>query len=208
MMIDWITSLMSTLGYGGIALLMFLENVFPPIPSELVMPLAGFTTAQGDLSMVGVIVAGTIGSLLGALPWYYAGRIYGIERMRGFADRYGRWLTVSREDIDQSTGWSAHHGRSAVLIGRLVPAVRTLISVPAGVCSMPLPQFLLYSTIGTLVWTAVLTFAGYLLRDQWAVVGDYVGPVSKIVIAALIVWFVVHAVRQWRSRQPAVSESD
>src|SRR4029450_4976904 len=101
--IDWITGLMNALGYAGIALLMFLENIFPPIPSEIVMPLAGFTAAQGGGSLVGVILAGAGGSLAGALPWYYAGRIYGAERMRDFADRYGRWITVSPEDIDHVT---------------------------------------------------------------------------------------------------------
>jgi membrane protein DedA with SNARE-associated domain len=205
-MIEWITGFMDSLGYVGIALLMFLENIFPPIPSEVVMPLAGFTAAQGDLSLVGVIVAGVVGSVLGALPWYFAGRVYGAERVRKFADHYGRWLTVSRDDIDQATHWFSRHGRSAVLIGRMVPAVRTLISVPAGVCEMNLPTFLLFSTIGTTAWTALLAFAGYMLRDQWAVAGDYVGPISKVVLAAIALWFVVRAARQWRGRQPAESD--
>ena len=200
-MIDWITDLMNTLGYVGIALLMFLENVFPPVPSEVVMPLAGFTAAQGGLSLVGVILAGVAGSLAGALLWYYAGKIYGAERMRDFADRYGRWITVSPEDIDRATNWFNRHGRSAVLIGRLVPGVRTLISVPAGISGMGLFPFLLYSTIGTVGWTALLAICGYILRGQWNAVESYISPISTILFAALALWFAIRFVRRWRCRR-------
>jgi membrane protein DedA with SNARE-associated domain len=200
-MIDWITGLMNTLGYAGIALLMFLENVFPPVPSEVVMPLAGFTAAQGGLSLVGVIVAGAAGSLAGALAWYYAGKIYGAERMRDFARRYGCWITVSPEDIDHATNWFNRHGRSAVLIGRLVPGVRTLISVPAGISGMGLLPFLLYSTIGTVGWTALLAICGYILRGQWSTVGSYISPVSTILFVALALLFAIRVVRQWRCRR-------
>jgi membrane protein DedA with SNARE-associated domain len=200
-MIDWITGLMNTLGYAGIALLMFLENIFPPIPSEIVMPLAGFTSVQGGMSLVGVILAGAFGSLAGALSWYYAGRIYGHKRMREFADRYGRWITISPEDIDRATDWFNRHGRSAVLIGRLVPGVRTLISVPAGISGMGLFPFLLYSTIGTVVWTALLAICGYILRDQWSSVESYLSPVSTVLIAVLVLLFAFRFVRQWRGRR-------
>src|SRR3954469_15353527 len=204
LMIDWITGLMNALGYAGIALLMFLENIFPPIPSEAVMPLAGFTAAQGEVSLVGVILAGAAGSLAGALPWYYAGRIYGAERMRDFAGRYGLWITVSPEDIDHATNWFDRHGRSAVLIGRLVPGVRTLISVPAGISGMGLLPFLFYSTIGTVGWTTLLAICGYILRDQWSAVEAYISPVSTVLIAALALWFAIRFVRQWRGRREEV----
>jgi membrane protein DedA with SNARE-associated domain len=200
-MFDWITGLMNGLGYAGIALLMFLENIFPPIPSEVVMPLAGFTATQGGMSLVGVIAAGSIGSLAGALPWYYAGRVYGHKRMREFADRYGRWITVSPEDIDHATDWFNRHGRSAVLIGRLVPGVRTLISVPAGISGMGLFQFLLYSTIGTVVWTSLLAICGYILRDRWSAVESYISPISTVLIVVLVLWFASRYVRQWRGRR-------
>jgi membrane protein DedA with SNARE-associated domain len=200
-MFDWITGLMNGLGYAGIALLMFLENIFPPIPSEVVMPLAGFTATQGGMSLVGVIAAGSIGSLAGALPWYYAGRVYGHKRMREFADRYGRWITVSPEDIDHATDWFNRHGRSAVLIGRLVPGVRTLISVPAGISGMGLFQFLLYSTIGTVAWTSLLAICGYILRDRWSAVESYISPISTVLIVVLVLWFASRYVRQWRGRR-------
>jgi membrane protein DedA with SNARE-associated domain len=200
-MFDWITGLMNGLGYAGIALLMFLENIFPPIPSEVVMPLAGFTATQGGMSLVGVIAAGSLGSLAGALPWYYAGRVYGHKRMRDLADRYGRWITVSPEDIDHATDWFNRHGRSAVLIGRLVPGVRTLISVPAGISGMGLFQFLLYSTIGTVAWTSLLAICGYVLRDRWSTVESYVSPISTVLIVVLVLWFASRYVRQWRGRR-------
>jgi membrane protein DedA with SNARE-associated domain len=117
---QWIISTVSQSGYGGIVLLMFLENVFPPIPSELIMPLAGFAAARGDLNMAGVIAAGTIGSILGALPWYYAGRWVGSERLKRLAARHGRWMTVSPADIDTAETWFNRHCGKAVLIGRLI----------------------------------------------------------------------------------------
>ncbi|UEM05683.1 DedA family protein [Skermanella rosea] len=200
-MIDWITGLMNSLGYAGIAFLMFLENIFPPIPSEVVMPLAGFTAAEGPLSLVGVIVAGVVGSVAGALPWYYAGKKYGAKRMRHFAERYGRWITVSPEDIDHATAWFERHGGVAVLIGRLVPGVRTLISVPAGISGMPMIPFLLYSTIGTVAWTGALAACGYILRGQWQAVEAYISPISTAVIAGLVLLFAYRFYRQWNGRR-------
>jgi membrane protein DedA with SNARE-associated domain len=197
-MADWIKGVMDSLGYPGIALLMFLENIFPPIPSEVIMPMAGFTASSGELTLIGVVVAGVAGSLIGALPWYFAGRLYGGDRMKRFADRHGRWLGVSRDDIDRVTAWFGRHGRTAVLIGRLVPGVRTLISVPAGVCGMPLLPFLIYSGIGTLGWTGALAYAGVLLQSNWRVVGDYVAPISYMVLGLVLAWFVVRLIRHRR----------
>jgi membrane protein YqaA with SNARE-associated domain len=131
-MFDWITGLVERTGYVGIALLMLAENVFPPIPSELIMPLAGFAAAQGELGMAGVVAAGTAGALAGALLWYGLGRWVGLERLKRWAAEHGRWLTVSPDDLDRAAAWFGRHGGAAVLVGRLVPAVRTLISVPAG----------------------------------------------------------------------------
>src|SRR5690606_15923961 len=120
------------LGYPGIVLLMLLEAVFPPIPSELIIPFAGYSAAQGALDPVLVVLSASLGSLLGMVPWYLAGRLFGLERCRWLADRYGRWLTVTSADIVRADGWFARYGGAVVLFGRLLPIIRTLISVPAG----------------------------------------------------------------------------
>lgn len=198
-MVDWFKSVMDTLGYFGIALLMFLENVFPPIPSEVVMPLAGFTASGGALALAGVVAAGTAGSMLGALAWYFAGRLFGGERLNRFFDGRGKWLGISRGDIDRATAWFDRHGRWAVLIGRLVPGVRTLISVPAGVCGMPLLPFIIYSAVGTVGWSLALAYAGVLLQDNWNAVGAYVGPVGYVILGLVAAWFGLRLVRRRRA---------
>jgi membrane protein DedA with SNARE-associated domain len=200
-MVEWITNTMNSLGYWGIGLMMFLENLFPPIPSELIMPLAGFTVAQGKLEFVPVVVAGVVGTVLGALPWYYAGKILGEQRLKSLADRYGKWLTISSKDITRATGWFDNHGSKAVFFCRLVPGVRTLISLPAGISKMPLVPFLVYSTLGTLLWVSLLTYAGYVLGDNYEVVEVYLGPVSKIVVASLLFGFIIWIVKRRARRK-------
>ncbi len=196
-MLEWITNTINSLGYVGIALLMFLENLFPPIPSELIMPLAGFTArATPDrLNVFHVFIAGLIGSVLGLLIWYYPGKILGEERLYTLADKYGKWLGISRHEIVKATFWFNTKGRNAVLIGRILPGVRTLISVPAGLSNMPLLPFLIYSTIGSAIWVAFLTYAGYVLEYQ--LVERYLAPVSKIVLGILLVAFLVWV---WRRK--------
>lgn len=188
-MFDWITDFVGQAGYAGIALLMLLENLFPPIPSELIMPLAGFTAAQGRLGLVGVVLAGTLGSLAGATFWYYAGCWFGLERLRRFAARHGRWLTLEPADLDRATDWFRAHCGQAVLIGRLVPALRTLISVPAGITGMGLPRFLLFSGIGTALWAALLAGAGYLLEARYQEVQGWLNPASDAILAVLVAWY-------------------
>jgi membrane protein DedA with SNARE-associated domain/uncharacterized membrane protein YkvA (DUF1232 family) len=187
---DWIVKIVSEGGYLGIALLMLGENVFPPIPSELIMPLAGFVAATGRLDPVLVVLAGTLGSVLGAVPWYYAGRWLGEERMRAFAARHGRWLTLDDRDLGKAIRWFGRHGRMAVLLGRLVPTVRTLISLPAGMARMPLAPFLIYSSIGSLLWTAALAAAGFLLESNYRLVGDYLDLASRIIIGLIVLAYV------------------
>ena len=193
-MFDWITGLVEQTGYLGIALLMLAENVFPPIPSELIMPMAGFTAARGKLSMVGVVVAGTAGSLAGALLWYYIGRWIGLERLKRWAAKHGRWLTISPEEVDEAAAWFNRHCGKAVLVGRLIPAVRTLISVPAGVAGMALMRFLTYSALGTALWTALLATAGYLLEDQYQKVGDYLNPVSNVILGLIVLGYLYRVI--------------
>lgn len=199
-MFDFITEFMQNSGYLGVFALMALENIFPPIPSELIMPFAGFVAARGDLSVAGVLIAGTAGSVAGALPWYYAGKVYGKERLEKLADKHARWLTVTHGDIEHAMEAFEKHGRKVVLLGRLIPAIRTLISVPAGLAKMPLPQFLLYSTVGSLIWTGILTAAGYLLESQYERVADYVDPVSKVVLFGLLGWYL-YRVATFKSRK-------
>ena len=189
-MFDWITGVITGSGYPGIVLLMLAENVFPPIPSELIMPLAGFVAAQGELDPLLVVLAGTLGSILGALPWYYAGRWLGRERLCALAARHGRWLTLDEKDLGKAIDWFERHGRKAVLVGRLVPTVRTLISLPAGMARMPLIPFLIYSTLGTLVWTGLLTASGYGLEDRYTIVSDGLDRASKIIIGLIVLAYL------------------
>ena len=193
-MFQFITKFLETSGYLGVFALMALENIFPPIPSELIMPFAGFVVARGDLSLAGVLIAGTAGSIAGAMPWYVGARVYGKERLKKFADRHARWMTVTAEDVDKAIAAFDRHGRSVVLFGRLIPAIRTLISVPAGLARMSLGQFLLYSTIGSLAWTGVLTAGGFLLESNYEQIGKYIDPVSKTIFGILLAWYLYRVV--------------
>lgn len=191
---EWILNTMNSLSYLGIGLLMFAENLFPPIPSELIMPLAGFTVAKGGMNFTLAVLAGVVGTILGALPWYYAGKLVGEERIKRLADKYGKWITVSSQDIDKATRWFNRYGNKAVLFGRLVPGIRTLISLPAGLSEMPIVPFLIYSTLGTTAWVMLLTFLGFMLGEKYELVDEYLGPVSKIVLVFLIVAFIAWVV--------------
>ncbi|MDX2231250.1 MAG: DedA family protein [Leptolyngbyaceae cyanobacterium bins.349] len=189
MISQWIVNTMTSMGYWGIGLLMFLENLFPPIPSELIMPLAGFTVAKGDMEFVPAVIAGVVGTVLGALPWYYAGKLIGEPRLRHLADRYGKWLTLSGRDIDKANDWFSRHGVGAVFLCRLVPGVRTLISLPAGLNEMPLLPFLVFSTLGTTLWVGLLTFLGLKLGENYSLVDEWLAPVSKVIAVGIVVAF-------------------
>ncbi len=185
-MVEWINGLMSGLSYWGIGLLMFLENLFPPIPSELIMPLAGFTVAQGKMNFGLAVLAGTIGTMLGTYAWYYLGRLVNYQRLEIWTDRYGKWIGISAKDIDRVNDWFNKHGRNAVFFGRMVPGIRTLISLPAGMNKMDFVTFTIYSTVGTLIWTLALTTAGFLLGENYSSIEQYLAPVSKLVLFGLI----------------------
>ncbi len=198
-MTDWIIGVMNSLGYVGITLLMFLENLFPPLPSEkIIMPLAGFAAHQGDLRLPYVIVAGIIGSMCGALPWYYAGRYFGEEPIRAFIDRYGKWLTLSNKNVDKASRWFEKRSGKAVFICRLLPGVRTLIAIPAGISKMPIASFVLYATLGTSIWISVLTIAGYFLGRNYYLIEDYAGSAALIVLGAIALGFFFWV---WRRKQ-------
>ncbi|WP_246737169.1 DedA family protein [Methylobacterium sp. DB0501] len=168
---------------------MLLDNVFPPIPSELVMPLAGFVSARGQTSFVGVVISGTAGSLAGALIWYGVGRRLGHERLLRFAARHGRWLTLSPAEVERASAWFVRHGGGAVFLGRMIPGVRSLISVPAGVAGMPLVPFLAYSTMGSAIWTGLLATAGYRLGADYRAVAGFIEPIGNgVLILALALY--------------------
>jgi membrane protein DedA with SNARE-associated domain len=185
-MAAWVINLISSLGYWGIALLMFLENLFPPIPSELIMPLAGFTVAQGKMNFGIAVFAGTVGTMAGTYAWYYLGRLVNYQRLQAWTERYGKWIRVSAQDIDRVNVWFNKYGTKAVFFGRMVPGIRTLISLPAGINHMPFTIFTIYSTLGTLVWTLALTTAGFLLGENYTSIEQYLAPISKIVLFGLI----------------------
>ncbi len=190
--------LIESMGYLGIGLLMFLENLFPPIPSEVIMPFAGFTAAKTDsgVTFLGAVIAGVLGTILGAYPWYYLGKILNEERLEKMADKYGKWIYVSAKDIKKVNNWFTQHGVKAVLLGRLVPGIRTLISLPAGINNMNIFVFSLYTTIGTVAWVLLLTTAGYKLGENYKVVEKYIDPVSKIVIVSVAIWIVLWLIRK------------
>ncbi len=192
-MASWIEQIVETTGVFGIALLMFLENVFPPIPSELIMPLAGYTAAQGNANIVLVILAGALGSLAGATFWYALGRLVDHERVKRFADRHGRWITMTRKDVEKADEWFDTYGHWAVLFGRLIPTIRTLISIPAGLSEMPVRRFLVYSGIGTAIWTTMLALVGYALGSEYSQLEHWIDPLSiavVVLIAAIYLWRV------------------
>lgn len=200
-MLDWITNTIANLGYLGIALLMLLENLLPPIPSEVIMPLAGFTVTQGKLNFFAVIAAGVVGSILGALPWYYVGKKVGERRLRQWIDRHGKWLTLSGEDIDRSKRWFGQYGGIVVLFGRIIPGIRTYISVPAGLEEMSLLPFLLFSTLGTVVWVTFLTVAGYFLGQNYQVIKQYLSPIATITIVTLLLFFIAWLVKRRKTQR-------
>jgi membrane protein DedA with SNARE-associated domain len=189
-MSDWIVLGVRRGGLAGVAALMVLENLFPPIPSEVVMPLAGAEAARGTFPLILVIVAGTGGSVAGALLWYALGRMIGADRIERWAARHGRWLTLEPGDVRNATAWFERHCGKAVLIGRLIPAVRTVISVPAGIARMPLPRFLVLTTIGAAVWTGLLAWAGFALRDEYAQATRWLGTASNVIVAGAILWYL------------------
>lgn len=191
-MATWIEGMVEAMGVSGIALLMFLENVFPPIPSELIMPLAGYIAAKGEANIVMVILAGIAGSLAGACFWYGLGRLVDHDRIKTFADRHGRLLTMTRQDVERADDWFDQYGHYAVLFGRLIPTVRTLISIPAGLAEMSFGRFLLYSGLGTAAWTIALALFGYAAGTHYANLGEWIDPISYGVVALIV------AIYLWR----------
>jgi membrane protein DedA with SNARE-associated domain len=204
--LHWISHLVNALNYWGVAVLMAIENVVLPLPSELIMPLAGFRTLSGRLSLTGVIIAGTVGSVLGSLPLYYAGYALGEERLERWVDRHGSWLLMRGRDLERASKRFTGNNFVAVTIAQLLPGVRGLISVPAGVARMNLGLFLLANLIGTAVWCTALAVAGQLLGANFGKIHKFLGPVAWAILAlagaALVFWLV----RRRRKRQRGAGE--
>tara|TARA_Y100001968_G_C19366063_1_gene722572 strand:+ start:412 stop:1068 length:657 start_codon:yes stop_codon:yes gene_type:complete len=174
------------LGYSAILIAMFLENLFPPIPSELIMPLGGFYVHQGQLHFFPVIIAGLIGTVLGAFPWYGLGRLVNEQRLESWLSKYGNFIGIRSSDLARSRTWFNRYGFALVFWGRLVPGIRTLISVPAGIELMPLVPFIIWTTAGSFIWTLLLTSAGLFLGESYSNIEVWIQPFSKIIKIVLL----------------------
>lgn len=195
-LVDWLVGLMRVIGAPGAGIAVALENLFPPIPSEVILPLAGFAASQGHFSLVSAIIWTTVGSSTGALALYWIGRRIGADQLKGLFDRIP---LLKSSDIDRTNAWFRRHGRKAVFFGRMVPLFRSLISVPAGVDRMPVGRFLIYTTAGSAIWNSVLVGAGWQLGANWHIVESQIGIVQDVLLVILtvvIAWFLVHRLRQ------------
>ena len=188
--------------YFVIGLAMFLENLIPPIPSEIIMPLGGFFVYQGNLNFFLLIISGLIGTVVGSLPWYFLGKLLNEKKLSNFIDRKGKFVGISVKDLDKSRLWFDKYGVSLVFWGRLVPGIRTLISVPAGIELMPMNKFLIWTSFGSLIWVIFLTSAGYIFGENYENIGIYIDnfkdilkPIFLIFILFLLIRFLYRKFR-------------
>ena len=198
---DWTIRLIDETGYVGIFLLMLLETIFPPIPSEVIMPIAGVRAAQGPMTLWGVIASGTAGAMLGNLFWYALARVIGLRRFKPFIARHGRWLTMDWDDVEKAEHLFGRFGGIFVSAGRMLPTIRSVISIPAGLLEMRLRSFLIWSTVGTALWTAALASAGWGLGRAFKDIEKVLGPLSTAIIVAIVVAYVWRQLT-WRKRHP------
>jgi membrane protein DedA with SNARE-associated domain len=198
---NWITEVMEQYGYWGIFLMIMLENVFPPIPSEVVLTFGGYMTTRTSLTVPGVVLVSTAGSLAGALILYGVGRIFKVERLERFVDRWGRMLRVRKEDIRKADAWFDKYGIWTVLFCRIVPLLRSLISIPAGMSGMNIGLFLLFTVIGTLVWNTVLVTLGAVIGEAWEEIVAFMDVYSNIAYACIAIGVIVVLVLWLRRRK-------
>jgi membrane protein DedA with SNARE-associated domain len=212
---NWVQDVINQFGYFGVALLVVIENVFPPIPSEIVLPFAGFVAQQGasavnatadaaqsDTTVIGMMIAATVGSVVGALILYFVSAAIGPERLRGFVERFGKWFGVKSSDLVRAEEWFDRRSVAAVLVGRCVPLIRSIVSIPAGFRRMKLTSFVVLTAIGSAVWNIALIGAGAVLGDQWERVGEYVGVFQWLVIVAVLVLLARFVVSRLKKRRP------
>lgn len=198
---NWITDFMEQFGYLGIFLMIALENVFPPIPSEVILPFGGFMTTYSNLTVPGVIAAATGGSVLGAVVLYGIGLLLDVERLEKIVDRWGHILRVTKKDIHKADSWFDKYGYWTVLFCRMIPLIRSLISIPAGMSNMKFPLFLLFTTIGTLIWNIILVSVGAALGESWEDITYFMDIYSNIAYALIgigIIVFVIWFIRKKR----------
>lgn len=198
---QWVQDVIESLGYLGVALLVIAENLFPPIPSEIVLPFAGFVARRGDGSVVVMVIASTVGSVVGALVLYAIAAAIGPERIHAFVVRFGKWFGVKESDMVRAEEWFDRRSNVAVLVGRCVPLIRSLVSIPAGFRRMRFSSFVVLTAIGSAVWNVALIGAGAALGDQWDRVGDYVGIFQWIVILAIVAAAARFVLVKRRARQ-------
>ncbi len=179
------------IAYWVICFAMFLENIIPPIPSEIIMPLGGFFVYQGNLNFIILVIFGLIGTVLGALPWYYLGRFLNEKKLADFVESKGKILGITSKDLNKSKLWFDKYGVSLVFWGRLIPGIRTLISVPAGIEMMPLKKFLVWTTLGSLIWVVLLSLSGYVFGENYRVIESYVDNFKIFIKPLLIIILVI-----------------
>lgn len=190
----WVENIISTLGYPGLYLVMFLENIFPPIPSEVVLPLAGSLTLTGRFSIGLITVIGMLGSLTGAFAFYGLGKWLGEPNVRKLIDKFGKYALLSTDDLDRSLAWFDKYDDWVIFFSRMVPIVRSLISIPAGIASMNFIKFSFYTILGTALWSFILSFGGRLLGEQWPLIADFINTYQNVVLAVAVLsvaYFVV-----------------
>ncbi|WP_413334855.1 DedA family protein [Brevibacterium sp. GP-SGM9] len=204
----WTVTIMETLGPLGVGFMVFLDNIFPPIPSELVLPLAGFTSSRGEMNIVLAIICATLGSLSGAILLWALGKSIGLERIARVAVKMP---LVDVDDVHKTVAWFDKHGDKAVFFGRMVPIFRSLISIPAGMRNMPILKFTLLTTIGSAIWNTILIVAGFYLGENWSIVETYAGYFQTVVIVAVVafvaVWIVLKICKHRRQRTAGQPEA-
>lgn len=200
----WIESLIAAIGYPGIVLAMALENIFPPIPSEAVLPFAGALSAKGEMNFWGAVAAGTAGSLIGAVVLYAIGYFAREAGARRIVEAYGKYVFISERDLDRGAAWFEKYGEAIIFFGRLIPLIRSIVSVPAGYTRMNIVRFLIYTTLGTTLWNLILTYIGRVLGENWADISEMTAPYENgvlIALALIVLLFFGWRALRWHRRR-------
>lgn len=200
--IDWLVNAISTIGYPGVFISVFLESFFAPIPSEIILPFSGFVASTGKMNLIFVIVIATVAAYLGSLPFYFIGK-WGEKPVINFINKYGKYLFIQQKDVDKVFGAFDKYGKGVVFFGRFIPMIRTLISFPAGVAKMQFARFSMYTLLGSLTWNILLTYAGYQLGDHWSVVSKWIEKYQNVILVLIIIAVLLYIIRRIKSRRGA-----